>query len=292
MKFTNAHLLPTDLFNVLRNDVRRPEKGLLHVTELIGPPLPRILAMKHWDELEQDVSDMLWLLLGKGVHKALEGGAPEGSLSEYNIKEKWDGTTVTGTFDRWYLKRIRDWKVTSVYSFLLGDKPEWEAQLNIYRALCAAVGIPVDYLTINAILRDHMKSKSKSDADYPVIPFQAVDLPLWTPADTLTYIKDHIARHQAAELSMDAPCCSDAERWARPTTFAVIKKGQKRAKRVLDTLEDAEEWAKNNVAGWKVDIVERPGAHIKCQSYCIARAVCPHNPYLGQEPATDEEEAA
>jgi hypothetical protein len=234
---------------------------------------------------------MLWLLLGKGIHKALEGGAPEGSLSEYTIKERWAGTLVTGTFDRWYQKRIRDWKVTSVFSFFLGDKPEWTAQLNTYAALCESVGLPVDALTINAILRDHIKSRSKSDSDYPVIPFQAVDVPLWVPSYTLTFIKDRIARHQAAEVAMDAPCCSDADRWARPTTFAVIKKGQKRAKRVLHTFEDAETWAKNNAAGWKVDIVERPGAYIKCRDYCISRAVCPHNPYRGQEP-TEEEGAA
>jgi hypothetical protein len=42
-----------------------------------------------------------------------------------------------------------------------------------------------------------------------------------------------------AEAS-EVPPCTPEERWGRPTRFAVMKQGQKRAVRVFDTREEAE----------------------------------------------------
>jgi hypothetical protein len=173
---------------------------------------------------------------------------------------------------------ISDIKVTSVYSFLLGEKPEWINQLNVYAWCYGKIGFNVSALRIDAILRDWMRSKTLRDPDYPPIPFMTVDIPIWDWPDAEQYIHDRVALHLEAERTMTAPVCTDEERWGKPTTYAVIKKGNKRAARVLDSMEAAQDWADFNIGG-KYEIQERPGSYTKCESYCLVRGICEHNPY-------------
>lgn len=276
---TNNHSLPEAMYNLLSRSGRKPVRREYHVTQLIGSPLQRILSMQHWDEIEEDVSERLWALLGSSVHYVLERGTPAEALAEETLRLVVGDADIIGTADLYQHCAVEDYKVTSVFAFLLGDKPEWEAQLNIYAAMYRHMGFAVDDLCINAILRDWQKSKSLRDPDYPKIPFQRVAVPLWGEDEARTFIADRVALHKAAEDTMTAPCCTDDERWARPTTFAVIKKGNKRAARVLDTYEAAVEWVENNMKGHAPTIEERPGSYIKCESYCSVRSVCEHNPY-------------
>jgi len=275
---TNRHKLPDAMYSLLSKSGRRPTRREYHVTQLIGSPLQRVLLMKHYDEITEDVSERLWALLGSSVHYVLLLGTPAEALAEENMSLRVDDAIVVGTSDLYQKANLEDYKVTSVFSFLLGDKPEWEAQLNVYGAMYLAMGFPVDALFINAILRDWQKSKSLRDPDYPKIPFQRVTIPMWNEDDARAYINDRVALHKQAEDTGNAPCCTDEERWAKPTTYAVYKKGNKRAARVLTDREAAETWAELNL-DCKFEIQERPGGYIRCESYCPVRQVCDHNPY-------------
>jgi hypothetical protein len=278
MQTLNAYNLPQSFVNVLSRN-KLPVKGRYSVTDLIGPPLPRILKMKHWDALTEDIADKLWMLLGSSVHYILEKGSPDNSLSEEKIETQKDGITIVGMSDLYHNKKLEDYKVTSIYSFLLGDKPEWENQLNLYAWIYrVALAFEVDGLNIHAILRDWVKSKAMNDPDYPPIPFQTIAVPLWESERAEHYVGERIALHRAAEEHGYAPCCTDEERWARPTTYAVVKKGNKRAARVLDNMDEAEQWAAINMKD-KYNIQERPGEYTKCASYCLVREVCEYNPY-------------
>ena len=267
MKITNEYNLPEAIVNIVTRDIRKPKDGEMHVTELIGAPLVRKLTIKHWDEIEVDVSDYLWSLLGTAVHYILKGGAPEDSLEEEKLSAKIGGITITGTSDLYHNKRIEDWKITSVYSFLLGMKPEWVAQLNIYKWLWKENGFPVESLRINAILRDFMKMRTLTDSKYPKIPFQMSKIPIWKYDFTIKYILDRICLHN---LKIP-PECTPEERWTRPTTYAVMKKGQKRAKRVLDTQKEAEEWIGIQKG---LFVEERKGMDVKCEQYCDVSKFC------------------
>jgi hypothetical protein len=256
--------------------------------------------MQHWEKMEDDVSSRLWALLGQGFHAALaEHAANKEILVEQGIKTEvvvdFGGRNlriiVSGRPDAYTNGVIDDYKITSVFSFLLGDKPEWEYQLNTYAFLYRSAGFPVTGLNIQAILRDWIENKTLTDPEYPKIPFITVPIPLWTPEDAKKYVEQRVAFH----LTHPMDPCSDLDRWARTNTYAVMKVGGKRALRVLDTVEDASKWAREyheEKPKDKLEIHERKGEFVRCARYCPVRAFCDCNPYANPAPIESPEDAA
>ena len=269
MKITNKHKLPESIYNVI-SKVRKPSEDRISVTELIDSPLIRRLRMEHWGELEEDASERLWALLGTSVHYALEKGTPLDAFGEERLEVMHSGIVISGQSDLYHNEGIEDYKVTSVYAFLLGMNPQWTAQLNVYKWLWEEQNYPVKTLKIHAILRDWMQSKALREPDYPPIPFITVDLPVWSHEDTEAYITERLDLHFDPEIRE----CTPEEKWARPTTYAVVKKGKKRAKRVLDSWEDAEKWIEEN-GDDKLNIEVRQGLNVRCESFCPVREFCP-----------------
>jgi hypothetical protein len=60
--------------------------------------------------------------------------------------------------------------------------------------------------------------------------------------------------------------------WERPSKFAVMKKGQKKAVKLCDTEWNAEEYIGDN-KGLYIEL--RPGERTRCKSYCIVQNHCP-----------------
>ncbi|KKL03456.1 hypothetical protein LCGC14_2625980, partial [marine sediment metagenome] len=220
------------------NTIQEPQSDVLRVTELINPPICKKLALENWETITADASEFLWSLLGTGIHSVLAKDET-GVLIEKRITVEIIGAEhllLSGQVDRFIEKTqtIADYKSTSVWSYLFGTKPEWEAQLNLYKYLLETTGRTVKKLTINMILRDWQMSKSVQ-ADYPKIPFAVIDIPVWSADKINSYIKERVAVHQADPL----PCSPD-ERWQRKSTFAVMKEGRKSAVRVKDTQKEAQ----------------------------------------------------
>jgi hypothetical protein len=276
----NIYNLPEPLVKALTSERKPPEYGRFSVTSLIDAPLRRCLSLKHFDELEEtsEVSDNLWILLGKAVHYVIEQ-ANKGEETEIKIEHDWNGkATIVGVIDYRGGNSIVDWKVTSVYSFIF-DKPEWEYQLNVYRYLLEEKGYPVDSIFIYGILRDWTKGDYRKDPDnYPPIPFKEKSIPIWSMSDTYKYIEERVMLHRMAEKNLvegrDIPQCTPAERWQRPTTYAIAKNELDRAKRVLATIQEAEEYLKTAGTGYK--IWERKGKDVKCDDYCSVEPFCPY----------------
>ena len=241
MKLSNVYNLPEAMVNAMSN-FQKPRKDVLRVTEGVGSPKQKELRIKHWDEIEEDVSERLWALLGNAVHYILEKGAPIDGFGEERLKAVIDGMTISGQSDLFHNGIVEDYKTTSVNSYTFGIKPDWIAQLNVYRWLWYKAGFKVKALKIHCILRDWIKSKAMLDSDYPQIPFVTIDIPMWTIEETEKYIKGRVVLHRLPK----APPCTDEEKWTRPTTYAVMEKGGKRAKRVLSTIGEAKLWMKAN----------------------------------------------
>ena len=274
MKFTNKYNLPEAIYNAASAYSRKPDNDRFSCSELTTPPQMRTLRMKHWDVLEEDVSDRIWSLLGQCFHSVLERHASANAFTEekmvYPIPEL-DGIILTGQPDLLDDKGIlHDYKVTSAYSFLLGDKPEWSAQLNTYAFLYGQFGFDIKGLVIQAILRDWQRSKSLKDADYPVIPFQSVNIPMWSQAEQLSFIVEKINDHLQNPMR---PCTAD-ERWQTPDTYSVMKEGRKSSVRNLDTQEEAKKYMKDNnlEKGYYIEI--RPGKSNRCEGYCNVSQYC------------------
>lgn len=277
---SNIYDLPQPLVEALTFERHRPQPGRFSVTTLIDSPLRRILMMRHFDQIEEDVSEGIWVLLGKMGHKTLEMNK---RVSEIYIEKKFGDATLVGVLDYTDDCKVIDFKFTSVWSFVFaGEKSGNEQQLQIYAYLVQLNGRPVQSLENWMILRDWNKREALKSADYPKIPFAKISYPLWPRERVEAYIQERVSLHLAAE-KVDSGAipevfwCTLVERWTRPTKYAVRKKGVEKAVRVLDNESAAEEIVKKEIdrTGKEHYIECRPGENIRCQNYCNLNVFCP-----------------
>lgn len=271
MKITNHNNLPLPLVSAVEGFERKQRAGDISVTELIGPPLIRILKRDHWDEIEEDAADRMWMLLGSAVHQVLERADTRNHFAEEQLTTEIGGWTLSGRPDLLAPDLdLDDYKVTSVYAFLLEDKAEWEAQLNVYAWLYRRHGFSPKRLRIVAILRDWSRSRAKADPEYPQQPVMVRLIPMWDDAQVQAYVEQRIQIHQEAEAGIVDPC-TDRDRWHRPDSWAVVKNGNKRAMRVFDNETAAEAMAVTRPE-YRVD--HRLGEDVRCAYFCPVREFC------------------
>lgn len=273
MKWTNNHGVPDAVASAVINDDYTKGDSDISVTGLIGPPQIAKLFAEHGDEIEKDVMDQVWTLLGKGVHNILEGHG-EG-IEEERLYATWNGLKISGKSDHLNpTNSIDDYKVTSVWSVIHGVKEDWESQLNLYRWLWAENGFKVDSLRIVVILRDWSKHQALK-ADYPDHPIQCFDIPIWDDNKLHAYLDKQVADHTAKEPRP----CTNAERWHEGDKWAVRKAANKKAWRVMDTLKEAQA-----IAGPEHVIDYREGGYKRCESYCDVAQFCPQLNFLEFQP--------
>lgn len=280
MRITNRHGLPQTIMNVLA----RPQysKGEAHasVTELIGSPRIAQLRRRHWDDIEEDASDMVWSLFGSALHNVLEHGKGENHIVEERLFLEMDGWTISGAIDLQEVEpdgiTISDYKCTSTWS-VMNDKLDWQRQLNIYAWLVEVVKkTPVKAVQIVAILRDWSAREADTREDYPPSPITVVSVPLWPMDMREAYVRNRINAHNqalfAAEMDDKLPECTPEECWEKPTTFAVKKKGNKRATLVCKTEEEAQHQV--NQLGEAYVVERRPGERTRCMRFCTVSPWC------------------
>ena len=88
MKITNKNNLPLPVYEALLWDPEYiPVEKRYSVSDLLAPIQETILKRKHWGEIEEDASGMIWALFGQGVHAALEGGVfdKEGKIKSHGF---------------------------------------------------------------------------------------------------------------------------------------------------------------------------------------------------------------
>ena len=142
MKVTNKHNVPETLMTLATRDYYSKGASQYSVTELMSPPRIRRLREKYDEKVSQDVSDMLWQLLGSALHVVMERGITDGYIMEERLFTSMDEMTISGQID---LQKetpegivIIDYKFTSAWA-VMQDKLEWEKQLNVYKWLVETV---------------------------------------------------------------------------------------------------------------------------------------------------------
>ncbi len=283
MKITNKFNVPETLVALATRDYYTKGKSDYSVTEIISPPRIQRLRRTHFEEIEQDVSDMLWMLLGTALHVVAERSEVSGHTNEERLSAGINGIILSGAID---LQKdeadgitITDYKFTSAWA-LMNDKPEWEQQQNIYKYLVERVKKkPVKGLKICALIRDWSRRDAQNKADYPQAPIQIIDIPMWTFDRTEAFIKERVEMHRDSKVSADwgdeLPLCTDEERWVRPTTYALKKEGRKTAIRVLDTQDEAEALLKEMPEKDKAFIEIRKGEAVRCTgNFCGVSQWC------------------
>jgi hypothetical protein len=281
MKITNRHGLPDTFMSFARQDSYSKGTSDISVTTLIDAPRVNILKQQEHSNIEVDATDMIWPLLGTAVHHMLESATPKGNVTmEERLFVDINGWIVSGQIDHQEeiggFIHISDYKVTSVWSVIYG-KEDWVRQLNCYAQLVRmAKGKDVRSVRIIAILRDWQRREAQFKPEYPQSPVVSVDIPLWSEAEALSYMQDRVTMHQEAQAAWDTQEavveCSDEERWTKPDTWAVVKKGAKRATKVFDSNKDAINHALS--LGVQYSVQERKGGRTRCENYCSVADFC------------------
>ena len=283
MKITNKFNVPATLLALAQRDFYTKGAADYSVTEIISPPRIQRLRKRHWDEIEQDVSDMLWMLLGTALHVVAERSVIDGHTNEERIIVGVDGVLLSGAID---LQQddgdgviIYDYKFTSAWA-LMNDKPEWEQQQNIYKYLIErAKKKPVKGLRICALIRDWSRRDAQNKPSYPQAPIQVIDIPMWDTERAEAYIRSRIEAHRDSKVKADwdeeLPLCTEEDRWIRDTKFAVKKEGRKTAVRVFDTEEEAQALLKDMPEKDKGFIEIRKGEAVRCSgNFCGVAPWC------------------
>jgi len=281
MILSNRLNLPEPVVKALSSDTYSSGTANSSVTALIDSPQVKVLTRKHKDEIEGDVSDRLWSVLGTAVHNMFEDHASGDYLSEERLFAEVLGWKISGAIDIQKTEAdgsitIMDYKCTSVWSIIFG-KDSWAKQLNFYAWLVhKCKGVPVNKLQIVAVLRDWKQSEAKFKPDYPKSGIVIVDVPLWTTSQQEEFVAGRVALHQQAEKDyiFEKPIapCTDGERWARKSKHAVMKKGRKKAVKLHDNEEEATSHCEVLGAGHTVEF--RKGESIRCSQYCDVSAFC------------------
>jgi hypothetical protein len=228
-----------------------------------------------------DASEKVWTMMGTANHYVLEQIAlrnPERYVTEQRFYLDIDGVKLGGQidlFDR-ETETLWDYKVSSVYKAMSDDKLEWTKQANVNKLLCEHNGFHPKKLAILLVMKDWKRKEAEFKADYPKCAIQEIPLPIWREEETLAYIKSRINLHNAAKLIEveDAiPVCTEEERWAKPTTWAVLKeKGAKRA--VANGIYELESEAIAHAKRISGAIEKRDGSNPRCENYCQVRQWC------------------
>jgi len=287
MSHTNQHNMPTLLVKAIEAFVY-PTLGPneVSVTELEGPIRIAVLKRRYGDQVVEDVSDKLWALLGSATHAAIEKAEKMASLQVRGVtnvlsEERLgylflNGWTLVGHFDHWMKGKLTDFKVTSVWSFILGDKPEWAYQLNDYAMMFHEYGYEVTALEIVAILRDWNKRQSLQNEDYPPAPFQVKKIRLAPFVETRSRLEARIklfVEQLATGDDMLVPCTAE-ERWAKDDVWAVKKRGNKRAVPggLFKNEDDAIACVGDENTTFEIEY--RKGEDTRCLNYCPVNKWC------------------
>lgn len=286
MKLTNKHNLPETIVNVIKRPTYSKGKANMSVTELLNSPRIVQLKRKHWDDLTEDASDMVWSIFGTAIHGVLEHGKDDHHVVEERIHATIGGMSVSGAMDLQEIEEdgiiLSDYKTTSAWA-VMNEKQDWHNQLNVYAYLVELVKkVPVKKLQIVAIIRDWSRREATNREGYPQAPITVIDIPLWPFADREQFIKARIDKHEWALFDMETgdepPECTPDEMWERQTSYALKKEGNVRAKSVHQTAEEAavalanaEKSAKKNE---KFIVEVRPGERVRCQSFCQVAPYC------------------
>lgn len=221
MKYTNNLGLPEALVRAIKNDPYSKGDADFSVTELLKPARARVLELKHENEIVVDVSTRTHSLRGQALHYILQRGAGPEDLVETRFMAMFDNTSVSGQIDLLSKCKLYDYKDTKAYPFSTkggsGQKPEWQAQLNMQLELLRHNGLDADSLHIVGFLKDYDKKKlDPSDhrnfmAGYPKAEVVVVDIPIWPREQTQAFMRERIEAHLKARMVL--PYCNLEESW-------------------------------------------------------------------------------
>jgi len=285
---TNNLNLPQPFVDAATSNYK-PTEGRYSVTRILGSPCEAVLLRRHGDEIDGDVADSVWQILGSAVHKILE----ESKETDEQIKENYltvpidEHYTLSGIFDLYddSTGTVTDWKTCSNWRIRFANFDDWRKQTLYYCWMLRQIGFEnASKGQIVAIIKDHNKRDAAKDPEYPqhpvfTISWDFTDDELKKAEQEIRQWFDEISKAERTPDEQLIPCTPE-QRWAKPEKWAVRKGKTKRAVRVLDSEEAARSYIealkypeKDKRQLW---IEHRDGEDTKCDGYCDVRRWCPY----------------
>jgi len=289
-----------------------PEGELISVTTLLKPTRQLILGRKtdRSDE-DYDVSDMIASRMGHGLHDSIERAWTEGNwqhamrtlhypqeiIDRIRINPK-DGTLkkddipiylekrgfrkfediiLTGQLDFCVGAAYRDFKSTSVFSYMSGSKDmDYMLQGSMYRWIMQDI-IKEDMMRIEFIFTDWQKFMSKQNPNYPQTRVTHKEFTLLSLKETEEWMSDKLAdiRANAGKNQTEMVRCSDKELWRSDDTYKYYADSAKaklagRCTKRFTSPTEAELWKQSKGKG---TVIKVPG-EVKACEYCPAFSGC------------------
>lgn len=265
------------------------------VTELLRSP--RVVQLQHRYRKELDalpfdhdaIKKMKASFKGTAIHNYFErclyqfmaANRKKGYIIEQRLWDRICDRKISGKFDCYLNGALYDIKTTSIWKAIFPDYTEWEHQLNLYAYLLKSCGTDVTILFILAWYLDWDKEKVFRDPSYPKDDIDLIHIDkLWQPKSQQEFLHHRIELMKKNEPLEDNELdeCTPEEMWAKPTVYAVMRPGQKKAVCAKDMFSEkkAMEYIANCKAKDKEDlyIQERPGGRTKCEEYCHVAPWC------------------
>jgi hypothetical protein len=281
MRITNNHKLPDPVVRAITAYEEGDQPEGLRVTTLIDSPRISQLRRIHYPKLTEDVSQLVYRVWGSAIHEILSRETSNAYVSEERLSHEVDGTLISGAIDLQFIGpeddavQMFDYKTTAAYGVTQGIKPEWERQINVYAYLIRHVkGLSVKSASVVAFIRDWRQSDADTREGYPPAPIHEMAVHLWAEDEQDRYVEERVRAHVNAEVQADfddLPRCTDEERWAQPTKWAVHKGRNKRALKLFDFEVDAQTFAGESEDR---NIQVRPGRYVRCESWCAVAPYC------------------
>ena len=276
MKVTNKLNMPAAFVNAV-STTRHNAAGCFSATTLNKGAKEIILSDRHFDEITVDAADSVWAVWGTAVHALLES-QPDNNFHEEYFKVPVSNSFVTGQVDSYDMENgvINDWKTASVWKVQFNDFSDWRRQGLTYAWLLQQSGLDVKKCRFVALLKDHSKTKAKTDSSYPQSPVFIYEFDVTaadmeeTAARILTKVQEIESAYKLDDDAIEP--CSAEERWADGEKWAVMKNGRKTAIKLFDNSADADAMAGEMGNAYYVE--HRPAISRKCGDYCECKEFC------------------
>jgi len=315
MELTNSTGISLPLAVWLANDNYDFTPGDLAIsaTSLMKPVRQIVLGNRITDEKRQapDVSDFLAARLGNSIHDGIEQawkfgykkslaklGYPQDVIDRIRINPVMSelednpntlpvwieqraereimGFTVSGKFDLVLGGVLQDYKSTSVWSWIMGNKDkEYSLQGSLYRWLHPDK-ITGDSIHIQFIFTDWSAAQARQQPDkYPAQRVKQHIVPLMSLEETDAWIRAKITAIQAATLLSEAeiPECTDKELWRSNSIYKYFKDPAKingRSTRNFPSLAEANTFRAEKGVGTVLTVKGK----VKACGYCPAFDIC------------------
>jgi hypothetical protein len=278
---TNKYGFPKAVVSAMEHvddayDMDNSEGNKISVTTLIDAPYIAYLRRKY-PEIKGDAADKLLAFRGSLVHSIMENIALPNVIKEVRLEVPFKignkDVVLSGKNDILYVEEgiLQDYKVQKANSWTYikykGYKEEWKYQLNILRWLWQQWGMNIIEKLEQVLIFPELTEFEMMQHDMPDKPVIVSEVPVMPDWEVEKYISERLALHLVEEPEP----CSPAERWARPSKWALMKEGRKTAVKLYDSKLDADTALKACGKGHYLEY--RQGDSTRCKS-CAFKSVC------------------